>query len=266
MFIHNIDPVLLRLGPFEIRYYGLFYLLGFVIAYFMLNHLAKKRELKIDKDDIADYLLYVIIGTVLGARIFYIIFYNLPFYLGNPFEMLAIWHGGLSFHGGFIGAVIAVIYFCRKKKLDIYEMLDISVIPLALGLALGRIGNFTNGELYGRITDAPWAVKFPDAPGFRHPSQIYESFKNLIIFSTLWVIKDKKMPKGFMFWLFVVMYAALRFVVEFTREPDEQLGFIIGFLSMGQILSIVMFLVGLFFIYKITKLSKSIKDLNNQGA
>ncbi len=252
MFIHNINPVLLRLGPFEVRYYGLFYVLGFIIAYFMLNHLAKKKELSLSKDDIADFLLYIIIGTVLGARIFYIIFYNLPFYLSNPFEMPAIWHGGLSFHGGFIGAAIAAFYFCKKKKTDFYEIADITVIPLALGLALGRIGNFTNGELYGRIADVPWAVKFPDAEGFRHPSQLYESFKNLAIFSALWIIKGKKLPKGLMFWLFVAMYSALRFIVEFTREPDEQLGFIIRFLTMGQVLSIIMFLTGMFFIYRVS--------------
>src|SRR3989338_5853324 len=129
MFIHNIDPVLLRLGPFEIRYYGLFYVIGFIIAYFMLNHLAKKKELSLSKDDIADFLLYIILGTVLGARVFYIIFYNLPFYLSNPFEMLAVWHGGLSFHGGFIGAAIAGFYFCKKKKIGFYEIVDITVMP-----------------------------------------------------------------------------------------------------------------------------------------
>ena len=252
MFMHNINPVLLRLGPFEIRYYGLFYVLGFVMAYFIIDYLAKKKKISLSKDDIADFLLYIIVGTVLGARIFYIIFYNLPFYLSNPFEMLAVWHGGLSFHGGLIGSVIAGFYFCKRKKIDFYEIADITVIPLALGLALGRIGNFINGELYGRITDVPWAVKFPDAEGFRHPSQIYESFKNLLIFSTLWIIKDKKLPRGFIFWLFVVMYSALRFIVEFTREPDEQLGFIIGFLSMGQVLSIVMFAIGIFFIYRVS--------------
>jgi|SRR3989338_4722045 len=253
MFMHNINPVLLRLGPFEIRYYGLFYVLGFVMAYFIIDYLAKKKKISLSKDDIADFLLYIIVGTVLGARIFYIIFYNLPFYLSNPFEMLAVWHGGLSFHGGLIGSVIAGFYFCKRKKIDFYEIADITVIPLALGLALGRIGNFINGELYGRITDVPWAVKFPDAEGFRHPSQIYESFKNLLIFSTLWIIKDKKLPRGFIFWLFVVMYSALRFIVEFTREPDEQLGFIIGFLTMGQILSIAMFLTGVYFIYHVHK-------------
>ncbi|MBI2134356.1 prolipoprotein diacylglyceryl transferase [Candidatus Woesearchaeota archaeon] len=253
MFTHNIDPVLLELGPFEIRYYGLFFVLGFVIAYFMLNYLAKRKKIGLTKDDIADFLLYIIVGTVLGARFFYVFIYNLPFYLQNPFEALAVWHGGLSFHGGFIGAAIACFYFCRKKKIDFYTIADIAVIPLALGLALGRLGNFTNGELYGRVTDVAWAVKFPDAEGFRHPSQIYASLKDLLIFFTLWAIKDKTLPKGFIFWLFVTMYSMLRFTVEFFRQPDEQLGFIMGFLSMGQILSIVMFAVGLFFMYKITR-------------
>jgi len=251
MFIHNINPVLLRLGPFEIRYYGLIFVLGFVMAYFILNYLAKKKKLSLNKDDIADFLLYIIIGTVLGARTLYVVVYNLPFYLSNPFEIIAVWHGGLSFHGGLIGAVIAGFYFCKRKKIDFYEIADISVIPLALGLALGRLGNFINGELYGRITNVPWAVKFPDAEGFRHPSQIYESLKNLLIFFTLWKLSDKKLPKGFIFWLFVVMYSALRFIVEFFRQPDEQLGFI-GFLTMGQVLSIVMFVIGIFFIYRVS--------------
>ncbi len=252
MFIHSIDPVLLSIGPFQIRYYGLFYVIGFIIAYFLINHLAKKKEISLNKDDIADLLLYVIVGIILGARIFYVFVYNLPYYLANPFEMIAVWHGGLSFHGALIGAVIAGFYFCKKRKIDFYELADIAVIPVALGLALGRLGNFINGELYGRITDVSWAVKFPDAEGFRHPSQIYASFKNMLIFFTLWVIKDKKLPKGFMFWLFVVMYSALRFTVEFFRAPDEQLGFIISWLTMGKILSIVMFAIGLFFIYKVT--------------
>src|SRR3989338_6692703 len=210
MFYHNINPVLLRLGPFEIRYYSLFYVLV----------------------------------------------YNLKFYLANPLQIFAIWQGGLSFHGGLLGAIIAAIIFCRKKKINFYDLADITVIPLALGLALGRIGNFTNGELFGRITNVPWAVKFPDAEGFRHPSQIYESLKNFFIFSVLWYGKNMKLPKGFMFWLFVIMYSALRFMVEFFRHQDEQLGFIIGFLSMGQVLSIVMFVIGIFFFYKVSKKAK----------
>ena len=253
MFIHNLDPVLLSIGPFEIRYYGLFYVIGFIMAYFLLNHLAKKKELSINKDDIADLLLYVIIGNVLGARIFYVFIYNLPYYLANPFEIIAVWHGGLSFHGALIGAVIAVFYFCKRKKVDFYEIADISVIPLALGLALGRLGNFINGELYGRISEVPWAVKFPGVEGFRHPSQLYESFKNLLIFFALWTIKDKKLPKGFLFWLFVIMYSVLRFIIEFFRQPDPQIGFIFGFLTMGQLLNIIMFAVGIFFIYRVSK-------------
>ena len=256
MFIHNIDPVLLSIGPFQIRYYGLFFVLAFVMAYFLLVHLAKRKELSVTKDDIADLILYIIIGAVLGARIFYVFVYNLPFYLSNPFEIIAVWHGGLSFHGGIIGAVIAGIYFTKRKKIDFYELADIVVIPLALGLALGRLGNFINGELYGRIADVPWAVKFPDAEGFRHPSQIYASFKDWLIFFTLWVIKDKNLPKGFLFWLFVVMYSTLRFIVGFFRAPDPQLGFILGPLTMGQILSIIMFFVGIFFINRVYKKNK----------
>ena len=258
MFVSNIDPILVSFGPFEIRYYGLFFVLGFVIAYFLLVHLAKRRELSLNKDDITDFLLYIIIGVVLGARIFYVFAYNLPFYLDNPVQIIAIWNGGLSFHGGIIGAAIAGFYFTKKKKVDFYELADIVVIPVALGLALGRLGNFTNGELYGRITDVPWSFKFPDAEGFRHPSQIYASFKNLLIFFTLWTNKDKQLPKGFMFWLFVVMYSALRFTVEFFREPDPQLGFIIGWLTMGQILSIIMFVIGIFFIIRVYKKSRAI--------
>jgi len=256
MFIHNINPVLVSLGPFQIRYYGLFFVLGFVFAYFIINHLAKKKHLELSKDDVADYLLYLIIGIILGARIFYVFVYNLQFYLSNPLQIIAVWNGGLSFHGAIIGGVIAGYYFCKKKNISFYQMADLTVIPLALGLALGRLGNFTNGELYGRVTDVSWSFKFRDAEGFRHPSQLYESAKNLIIFFTLWIIKDKKLPQGFMFWLFVIMYSALRFTVEFFRQPDPQLGFIIGFLTMGQILSIIMFVIGLVFMYKITHRSQ----------
>ncbi|MBL7056379.1 prolipoprotein diacylglyceryl transferase [Candidatus Woesearchaeota archaeon] len=253
MFIHNIDPVLIRLGPLEIRYYGLFFVLGFVIAYFMLNYLVSKRHIKLTKDDIADFLLYLIVGTIAGSRIFYVFIYNWSFYSINPSQIIAVWNGGLSFHGGLVGASIAAYLFCKKKNISFYTLADLTVMPLALGLALGRIGNFTNGELFGRITEVPWAMKFQDAEGFRHPSQLYESAKNLIIFFTLWSIKDKKLPAGFLFWTFVTMYSALRFFVEFFREPDAQLGFVLGALSMGQVLSVITFIIGLIFIYQVNK-------------
>ena len=258
MFYHNINPVLLSIGPFEIRYYGLIFVLGFVIAYFMLNYLAKKRQLNLTKEDISDFLLYIIIGTVAGARIFYVFIYNLNFYVANPLQIFAVWQGGLSFHGGLIGAIFAAIIFAKKKKIDFYDLADISVIPLALGLALGRIGNFTNGELFGRITNVPWAFKFPDAEGFRHPSQLYASLKNLLNFTVLWNLKNYNFPKGFIFWSFITMYAFLRFIVEFFREPDPQLGFFFGILSMGQILSIIMFPIGLYFLFKLYKKNKVI--------
>ena len=222
MFFHNINPVLLELGPFQIRYYGLFYALGFVIAYFLISYLAKKRELPITKDDVADFLVYEIIGIILGARLIYVIVYNPLFYFQNPLEIFALWHGGLSFHGGLIGAIAGGYLFCRKKKTEFYDLADIVVVPVALALALGRIGNFTNAELYGRITDVSWCIDYSKNQfvekinGCRHPSQIYASIKNLTIFTVLWLIKDKKLPKGFMFWSFVALYGLFRTVVELS--------------------------------------------------
>jgi phosphatidylglycerol:prolipoprotein diacylglycerol transferase len=249
------------MGPFEIRYYGIIFVLGFVIGYLILIHLAKERKLELTKDELSDLLLYLIIGIIAGARLFYILFYNLKFYFSNPLEIFALWHGGLSFHGGLVGAVIALLLFCRKKKAKFYELADIIVIPTALGLAFGRIGNFLNGELYGRITDVPWAVKFKDAEGFRHPSQLYESLKNFFIFGVLWWVRNKKLPKGFLFWSFVTMYAGLRFIIEFFREPDPQLGFIIFNLSKGQILSIIMFSIGIYFLFKLKNQRTLLREL-----
>lgn len=260
MFFHNINPVLLELGPFQIRYYGLFYALGFVIAYFLISYLAKKKELSLTKDDVADFLLYEIIGVVAGARLIYVLVYNPLFYLQNPLEIVAVWHGGLSFHGGLLGAVIACYLFCKKKKIEFYDIADIAVIPVALALALGRLGNFINAELYGRVTNLPWCIDYsknqfvenlPD--GCRHPSQIYASIKNLAVFAVLWFIKDKKLPKGFMFWSFVTLYGLFRTIVELFRQPDEQIGFIFNYFTTGQLLSFPLFLVGLFMLYNLNK-------------
>lgn len=253
MYIHNIDPVLLKIGFLELRYYGLFYVIGLIIIYFMVNYLARKKNLNISKDDVADLLLYLTIGMLLGARLIYAAVYNLAYYIESPLKILAIWEGGMSFHGALIGIIIAGYLYCRKKGFDFYTLADIVVVPVTLALMLGRLGNFINGELYGRITSVPWAVKFKDAEGFRHPSQIYESFKNLFMFIVLWSIKDKNMPKGFMFWLFITMYGALRFFIEFFREPDAQLGFFFKYFTMGQILTFIMFFLGIFMIYRVTR-------------
>ena len=255
MFYHNINPVLLKIGAFEIRYYGLIFVLGFIITYFFLVYLAKERKLSLTKDDVSDLLLWLIIGIVFGARLFYVLFYNFGYYAENLLEMFALWRGGLSFHGGLVGGVAAVFLFCRKKKVKVYDILDIVVVPAALGLAFGRIGNFLNGELYGRVTNVPWAFDFGDGKP-RHPSQIYESLKNFFIFGVLWFIRNKKFPRGFLFWSFVTMYAGLRFFIEFVREPDSQLGFLIFNLTMGQILCSVMFVIGVYFLVRLKKFKK----------
>lgn len=240
---HNLNPVFLHLGPVEIRYYGLFYVIGLIVAYLMLKHFSKKGELDLDDDDLLDFILYAALGILLGSRIFYFIFYNFPLFLKNPLQLFYLWEGGMSFHGGVIGVAVAGIIFCKVKKKDFFEIADVVVLPLTLALALGRVGNFINGELYGRPTSLPWAMDFGDGVP-RHPSQLYESAKNLFMFTVLWITKSKILPKGFRFWLFIFMYGALRFTIEFVREPDPQLGLLFLGLSMGQWLSSAMILTG----------------------
>lgn len=260
MFYHNISPVLIEVSHIQIRYYGLFYAIGFIISYYLISYLAKMRGFWLNKDDVADFLMYEIIGVVFGARIIYVLVYNPLFYFQNPFEIIALWHGGLSFHGGLFGAIIASYLFCKKKKIEFYDLADIAVIPVALGLALGRIGNFMNAELYGRVTNVSWCIDYSrnqfiqNLPsGCRHPSQIYSSIKNLTIFAVLWSVKDKKLPKGFMFWTFIALYGLFRTIAEFFRQPDEQIGFIFKYFTTGQLLSFPMFILGLYMIFKLKK-------------
>lgn len=252
MFHHNINPTLLHIGPFEVRYYGVFIVISLIIAYFLIYYLAKERKLKLSKDDVSEYLVYIMVSAIVMARLFYVFVYNFKFYFYNPLEVFAVWNGGLSFHGGLLGAVIGCFIFCRKKKINFYEIADITVIPLAMGLFLGRIANFLNSELYGRITSVPWAVKFKGVDGFRHPSQLYEALKNFFIFFALWYLKNKRLPKGALFLIFVCLYSFLRFFIEFFRAPDAQIGFIYG-LTLGQILNIIMFFAGMFFLYRLKK-------------
>ncbi|MBW3023108.1 prolipoprotein diacylglyceryl transferase [Candidatus Woesearchaeota archaeon] len=254
MFYSHINPVLAAIGSVEIRFYGLVYAVSFILLYFFLVYLSKQRKLGLTAAQLSDLVLWLIIGLIVGARAFYVIFYNLRFYLANPLEIAMVWHGGMSFHGGLVGLVIIALIFCRKHKIKFYGLADIIVIPAGVFLMLGRIANFINGELYGRITSVPWAVKFHNVEGFRHPSQIYESFKNLVIFSILWFVKDiKKLAPGFIFWLFISLFGLLRFLVEFLRMPDSQLGFVLGNLSMGQILSLPMFAIGMVMLFVVSR-------------
>lgn len=257
MFVHNLNPNLVDLPYLQIRYYGLMYALGFLITYFLLLFLAKERKMSLDKEKILDLIVYSMIGTILGGRMGYILFYNLPFYFRNPLEILAIWHGGMSFHGGFIGVTIAALIFCRKHKINFWKLADMTVIPLAISLFFGRIGNFINGELVGRITTVPWAFKFPGVEGYRHPSQLYEAGKNLFIFIVLWFNRNKKYKDGSYYAIFIMMYSVLRFSIEFFRQPDSQIGFLVFGLSMGQILCVISFSIGAYLWFRLNKSSKA---------
>jgi phosphatidylglycerol---prolipoprotein diacylglyceryl transferase len=255
MFLHNINPVLWNIGPFSIRYYSLVYIFGFLLAYFLLVQLAKKKSIKnLNRQNIDTYLIYLIVGVILGARIFEIIFWEPSYYFAHPEEMIMIWHGGLSFHGGLAGAIFATFMFCRKFKLKFYDLADLLVIPAAIALAFGRIANFINGELWGKVTSSNFCIDYSHSQyianppqGCRYPSQIYESLKNFFIFAVLMIIRNKKWPKGFLFWLFITLYGFLRFIVNFFRDdPAIVLG-----ISIGQILSLIMGIVGTIMLFKV---------------
>src|SRR3989338_664825 len=255
VYFHNLNPVLLHISSLEIRYYGLFYIVGLLIAYFYLKHQIKTKNLALTYNDLLDYIIYLTIGIILGGRLFYIIVYDLKYYLANPMSIIAIWHGGMAFHGALLGIIIASLIFCKKKKINFYTLADHVVIPASIALALGRIRNFINGELYGRqhSLSYPLAVDFGDGIA-RHPSQLYESAKNLIIFAVLFQLRKSNLKPGALFWLFITMYGMLRFIVEFFRMPDSQLGFILFGLSMGQLLTVIMVIVGGIMLFKVQKI------------
>jgi phosphatidylglycerol:prolipoprotein diacylglycerol transferase len=243
----KISPTLFKIGPIQIRWYGLMYLFGFLASYFLIRVQPRARRLGLQKGVLQDLILFLALGLILGARIGYVFFYqfsNLGEYLANPLGIIAIWHGGMSFHGGLIGAIAAGILFCRWRKLPVWEVADIVIVTAPIGLLLGRLGNFINGELYGRPSSMPWAMVFPGGgPVPRHPSQLYEAaLEGLLLFLILWVLKDLRFRPGVMVCLFLGGYGILRFLVEFFREPDPQIGLFWGVLSMGQLLCLAMIL------------------------
>lgn len=246
MIFPNIDPVFLRLGPLEFRWYGLMYICGFVAAYFIILSGVKRKGLPLNKDQVADLIFTVAVGVILGGRLGYILFYNFSFYLSHPLKLFAVWEGGMSFHGGLVGALLASLYFIRKHQLRFYPLADIGFLAAPIGLGFGRIGNFINGELYGRATDLPWGIVFPaGGPLPRHPSQLYEAFlEGAVMFLILYLVSKKVNRDGVVVWSFIALYGLFRFLVEFVREPDEQIGFLFGGVSMGQLLSLPMFLLG----------------------
>lgn len=242
-----LNPVAIQLGPLKVHWYGLMYGLGFILTYFIVKGQVRRRGIGLTDNDLADFIMYLIMGVIFGGRIGYILFYNLKDYLMHPLEIVAVWHGGMSFHGGLMGTVLAGWLFCRKKHLNFLEMADITIVAVPLGLGLGRLGNFINGELWGRPTDVPWAMIFPSDPSGlpRHPSQLYEfGLEGLFLFGLLYLISRFRPRGGTLLGVFLMGYGCIRFGLEFLRNPDPQLGYVIGTLSMGQILSIPMVLAG----------------------
>ena len=242
----NIDPILVKLGPVQVSWYGLMYILGFFASYLLVQYQMRKKDFGISKLDLENLYFYLILGLIVGARLGYVLFYDLKMYLGDPLEIIAIWHGGMSFHGGLIGVLIVGILFCWKNKKSFWKVSDLFIVTAPIGLGLGRIGNFINGELYGRVTRVPWGMIFPKGgPLPRHPSQLYESaLEGGVLFLILWFLKDRKLPEGGLLAVFLSFYGLFRFIVEFFREPDPQLGFILGPLTMGQILCSFMIVGG----------------------
>jgi phosphatidylglycerol:prolipoprotein diacylglycerol transferase len=255
----NIDPILVDLGPIRVSWYGLMYVLGFFASYLLVRYQMKKKDFGISKSEVDNLYFYLILGLMIGARLGYVLFYDLKVYLSDPFEILAIWHGGMSFHGGLIGVLVVGIIFAWWNKKSFWKIADLIIVTAPIGLGLGRIGNFINGELYGRVTRIPWGMVFPKGgPLTRHPSQLYESaLEGAALFLILWFIKDRKLPTGGLLAIFLSLYGAFRFFVEFFREPDAQLGFILGPFTMGQVLSSFMIVGGLLLFFYLRKREKS---------
>jgi len=243
----NINPILIDLGPIRVSWYGLMYVLGFLASYLLVRYQMNKKDFGVSRLDVENLFFYLILGLIIGARLGYVLFYDLKMYLADPLEIFAVWHGGMSFHGGLIGVLIVGILFCWKNKKSFWTVADLFIVTAPIGLGLGRIGNFINGELYGRVTQVPWGMIFPKGgPLPRHPSQLYESgLEGGVLFLILWFLKDKKLPEGGLLAVFLSFYGLFRFIVEFFREPDPQLGFVLGSFTMGQILCSFMIVGGI---------------------
>ena len=244
----EIDPVIFSIGPLKLRWYGLMYAVGFLL-FWGLGHIHAGREHTIvQKYEVGDILFYGVLGTVVGGRLGSVLFYNFPYFWENPLYVIRIWEGGMSFHGGMLGVMVALWLYQRVKGHGFLRVCDYTAPLVPLGLCVGRIGNFINGELWGRVTDMPWAMVFPDdAEGLpRHPSQLYQAFlEGLILFAVLWVFAKKPRPVGAVAGLFMLLYGVFRFVAELVREPDRHLGFIaFDWLTMGQLLTVPMIITG----------------------
>jgi len=250
MFINNFDPVAIQFFSLEIRWYSIAYIIGILLGWYLAKRVFINTSIK---DRFDDYITYIIIGLILGGRIGYVLFYNFEFYVNNFFDIFKIWQGGMSFHGGVVGIVFASVLFSKKKDENVFEYLDIIALVSPIGIFFGRIANFINSELYGYETSVPWAVQFIQIDNlYRHPTQIYEAIaEGIILFLILIFFWNKKILKipGKLSALFLVFYSIFRFIIEYFRVPDEQLGYLILNLTMGQLISFIFFIFGLSLYY-----------------
>ena len=251
MFINNFDPVAFQIFSFEIRWYSLAYIIGILLGWVLSKKIFIKN-IEINKK-FDDYISYLIIGIIVGGRFGYIVFYNFNYYLNNILDIFKIWEGGMSFHGGLIGVICASIVFAKKNKQDYFLYTDVVALAAPIGIFFGRLANFVNSELYGTPTEVPWAVTFVQVDNLsRHPSQLYEAvLEGIILFLILIYFRKKNYLEkpGLISALFLILYSIFRFIVEFFRVPDEQLGYLILSLSMGQIISLIFIIFGIILFY-----------------
>ena len=250
-----IDPVAIALGPFAIRWYSLAYVFGLILGWRYMLRLAARPPDLVDRQDCDDFLLWATLGVILGGRLGYVSFYQPAYYLYNPLDILQVWQGGMSFHGGLLGVGVAVFLFTRKRKIPGLAFCDVVSVAAPIGLLFGRLANFINGELYGRISDVPWAMVFPrGGPNPRHPSQLYEAtLEGLVLFAVLafLVYRTRAMERpGTLTGVFLIGYALARAAVEFVREPDAHLGLVAAGATMGQLLSLPLALGGLYLVWR----------------
>ena len=276
LYLNQIDPIAFQVGPLAVHWYGVMYLLGFAIAWFLGQRRVRAGRLPgVDANAFGDLMFYGMLGVVLGGRIGYILFYDLHTYLEHPLQVFKIWEGGMSFHGGLLGVMAAVLWWARRHRLHFFDVADFVAPLVPPGLGLGRLGNYINGELWGKFTDGSWGVVFPQAPEVakigldpaalraqfeagalnlyaRHPSQLYQvALEGVAMFCILWWYSSKPRPRYAVAGMFALLYGVFRFAVEFVRLPDAQLGYLaFGWLTMGQVLSLPLVLIGLFWLWK----------------
>jgi phosphatidylglycerol:prolipoprotein diacylglycerol transferase len=253
----HIKPYIFKIGEFQLRYYGLMYIVAFAIVYMLSLYRLKKENYNYSRTAVENYFVWAILGLMIGARFGYALFYNLSYYAVHPLEIILPFSfsggfhftglTGMSYHGGLIGVITATALFCRKYKVKFWEFVDFLIPSIPLGYTFGRIGNFINGELYGRATSSPWGMYFPldFTNQLRHPSQLYEAFlEGIFLFVVLWSIRRIRPFDGFYLSLYLIGYGLVRFFIEFVREPDSHIGLFLGLISLGQILCLIMILGG----------------------